>query len=179
VYRRPFIQVYTGLADGQPFDAAVQAGGRRLQSIAATDVQLAKTHASQAALAQMDRVVGYRRVLTGAKSCGLCIVAASQRYHKAKLLPIHPGCDCAVAPLGPDEAAAQVIDPEMLGAAHEAIADRFGKWDSGARVIPGVTGPSGKPLQYRDVLITHQHGEIGPVLAVRGQHFDGPHDIAP
>jgi hypothetical protein len=31
---------------------------------------------------------------------------------------------------------------------------------------------------YRDLIVTHHHGELGPVLAVRGQHFDGPGSIA-
>jgi hypothetical protein len=29
------------------------------------------------------------------------------------------------------------------------------------------------------VLITHQHGELGPVLAVKGQPFTGPQDLGP
>src|SRR5207248_3811639 len=99
VYRRPFTQVYTDLSQGKSLDAAVQAGGRRLQNIAATDLQLAKTHASQQVLSGDHRVVGYRRVLSGDKSCGLCIVASTQRYRKGDLLPIHPGCSCSVAPL--------------------------------------------------------------------------------
>jgi hypothetical protein len=178
VYRRPFVQVYTELADGKSLDAAAAAGGRRLQVIAATDVQLAKTHAAQATLGQMDEVAGYRRVLTGTESCGLCIVAATQRYHKEDLAAIHPGCDCEVAPLKPGEDIGQVISPTMLSDAHEAIFQRFGKFSSAAREIGSkVIGPDGKPLLYKDVLIVHQHGEIGPVLGVRGHHFDGPHDI--
>lgn len=178
VYRRPFVQVYTALSEGKSLDAAAAAGGRRLQVIAATDVQLAKTHAAHAAMGQMDEVAGYRRVLTGTESCGLCIVAATQRYHKEDLAAIHPGCDCGVAPLKPGEDIGQVIAPNMLSDAHEAIFQRFGKFSAGAREIgTKVIGPDGKPLLYRDVLIVHQHGEIGPVLAVRGQHFDGPSDI--
>ena len=50
VYRRPFSQVYTDLSQGKSLDAAVQAGGRRLQTIAATDLQLAKTHTAQQVL---------------------------------------------------------------------------------------------------------------------------------
>ena len=31
--------------------------------------------------------------------------------------------------------------------------------------------------QYRRLIVTQQHGEIGPVLAVRGHAFTGPADI--
>lgn len=177
VYGRPFREVQRILADGKPPEVAVAAGARRLQSIAATDVQLAKTHASQAAMSAMDGVDGYRRVLEGAYNCGLCIIASTQRYHKKALMEIHPGCDCGVAPLLPGEAIGQVIEPGRLAAAHAAIADRFGKSSAAARGIAGEIGPKGKPLLYQDVLISHQHGEIGPVLGVRGQNFTGPADI--
>lgn len=178
VYTRPIVVVRTALADGKTLDQAVSAGAQRLNIIAATDVQLAKTHASQAALEQMPDVVGYRRVLTGPHSCGLCIVAATMRYHKADLAAIHPGCDCGVAPLAPGQDIGQLISPDMLDAAHQAIMDRFGKMSAAAREIgTGVIGPRGKPLLYRDVLITHEHGEIGPVLGIRGQKFTGPDDL--
>jgi hypothetical protein len=180
VYRRPFVQVWTDLSNGKPLDDAVARGGRRLATIAATDVQLAKTHAAQDAMADMDGVDGYRRVLTGDQSCGLCIVAATQRYHRKDLLPIHPGCDCTVAPLAPGEALGLAVEPDMLADAHAAILDRFGEENSGARTIGNLLVQRGKkvsPLLYRDVLVSHEHGEIGPVLAVRGQVFTGPDGI--
>jgi hypothetical protein len=60
-----------------------------------------------------------------------------------------------------------VIEPERLESVHERIEERFGVSDAGAR----------DPIDYRDALIVHEHGEIGPVLAVRGQKFTGPNDI--
>jgi hypothetical protein len=178
VYARPFVVVRRALADGKDLDQAVAAGGQRLNIIAATDVQLSKTHASQAVLSQMPDVDGYRRVLKGSASCGLCIVAATQRYHKEDLAAIHPGCDCGVAPLKAGQDIGQVISPTMLKDAHAAIQERFGKSSAGAREVgTGIIGPDGKPLLYKDVLITHEHGEIGPVLGVRGQKFTGPDDL--
>jgi hypothetical protein len=179
VYLRPFVQVWTDLSHGKSLDDAVASGGARLANIAATDVQLAKTHAAQDVLLDMDEVDGYRRVLNGTKNCGLCIVAATQRYHRGDLLPIHPGCDCTVAPLKPGEALGRIVDPDMLDAVHAAIAEKFGKKaaDAGARQIGNLIGPNGKPLLYRDVIISHDHGEIGPVLGVRGQKFTGPDDL--
>lgn len=92
VYRRPYEQLWTALADGKSLPDAVAVGQRRAISLASTDLQLAKTRASQIALIDDRRVVGYRRVLVGAHSCGMCVVASSVRYHKSNLMPIHPGC---------------------------------------------------------------------------------------
>ncbi|GAA0632216.1 hypothetical protein GCM10010174_61540 [Kutzneria viridogrisea] len=177
VYTRPFVQVRTALSQGRSLDAAAQAGGRRLQVIAATDVQLAKTHASRATVSEMDGVTAYRRVLVGTASCGLCIVASTQRYHKGQLMDIHPGCDCEVEPIHGTEDPGQIIDAESLAGAHAAIRERFGTVNWGAREIGDELRSDGEPLLYKDVLISHEHGEIGPVIAVRGQHFTGPSDI--
>jgi hypothetical protein len=166
LYQRPFTQVYTDLSQGVPYPQAVDRGRARLVSLAETDVQLAKTHTAQRALDQQDEVEFYRRVLTGSTSCGLCVIASTQRYHAADLLPIHPGCDCAVAPILGGQDPGQVIDQALLDAAHAAIAERFGRFDAG-----------GRKLDYRKVLVTHEHGEIGPVLAVAGHRFTGPDDI--
>jgi hypothetical protein len=92
VYRRPYVQVWTNLAQGEAFPDAVVAGAQRAQSLAATDLQLAKTMASQTALRDDSRVTGYRRVLVGAQSCALCVLASTRWYSRGDLLPIHPGC---------------------------------------------------------------------------------------
>ena len=92
VYRRPYEQLWYDLSQGKSLTDAVEAGQRRALSLASTDVQLAKTRASQIALSDDRRVVGYRRVLVGTHSCGMCVVASSVRYHKSNLMPIHPGC---------------------------------------------------------------------------------------
>lgn len=169
-YARPFHDVWTALHDGKPLTEAVQTGRDRLENLAATDLQLAKTHSARQVMSGDRRIVGYRRVLEGAYSCGLCVVASTQRYHKADLMPIHPGCDCSVAPIVGDKDPGLVIDEQRLAGAHQAIADRFGKAEAGARA-------AGTVPNYRDVLVTHEHGEIGPVLAVRSQHWTGPSDL--
>jgi hypothetical protein len=171
VYRRPAITLYKALADGTPFADAVELGRQRAVDIASTDLQLAKTTAAQASLSHDKRVVGYRRVLEGGKSCGLCLVASTQRYHRAQLMPIHPGCDCGISPIYATKDPGQVIDPQRLESVHVEIADRFGQFDAGGRTIPGQAG------QYRDELIVHTHGEIGPVLGVRRQVFTSPADL--
>lgn len=190
VYRRPFLTTWTALAKGVPFDRAAQAGRARASSLVATDLQLAKRDASQARLAKEKRVVGYRRVLVGSKSCGLCALAASQRYRKAKLMPVHPGCNCAVAPIVGDQDPGHIIDThavrdldaleagdvqtlDTLDPLHAAISERFGGWSSGGRTFTH----QGRELDYRDLVVEHEHGELGPVLARKGDHFTGPDDI--
>lgn len=189
VYRRPYVQVWTDLAQGKDFPAAVAAGGRRAQSLAATDLQMAKTRAAEWVIRDDRRVVGYRRVLVGAHSCGMCIVASSVRYHKSDLMPIHPGCDCAVAPImghsdpgrtidsailteGAQEQAAgkqgmkffdhnDVIEVgDLLESAHQAVADAFGQRATDARAI-----------DYRKVIMVREHGELGPTLTVADHLF--------
>lgn len=166
VYQRPYRSVWMALGDGKPLDEAVQAGEDRLTSIAATDVQLAKTRTAQAVLSHAERVVGYRRVPEGAQTCGLCLIAATQRYHSGELLPIHSGCDCGVEPIVGTRDPGRTIDEAGLAAVHRAIADRIGK-----------SAADGRQVDYRKYLIVHQHGEIGPVLAVRGQAFTSEADL--
>lgn len=46
------------------------------------------------------------------------------------------------------------------------LGNKVGKWSSKGYA------------DYSDVLVVHEHGEIGPVLGFRGDHFTGPSDIA-
>lgn len=178
VYGRPFDVVWRELAKnkGQPnyVENAIKAGLDHAVQLALTDMQLSKTQTSRQVMSDDTKVVGYRRVLEGSHSCGLCIVAATLRYHKSDLLPIHPACDCSVAEIFGTEDPGKSFGVGQLGDVHDRIAERFGESDASARTIPGTEG-----LQYRDVLITHEHGELGPILAVRGQNFTGPADLEP
>lgn len=183
VYGRPFHLVWRRLDELKPLDAgkieqAIDSGLNRAVQTAVTDVQLAKQQTSQRVLATNDRVVGYRRVLEGPHSCALCVIASTVRYHKEDLLPLHPACDCSVLPLLGDHDPGRTIDDELLSAAHATVADKFGADSTAARDIRGAFKDNGDSLLYRDVLITHLHGELGPILGIRGQDFTGPSDIA-
>ena len=160
VYARPFVTVRTELSNDKALDAAVSIATQRIEKMVASDMQLAKTHTARAVFSNTDAVQAYERTLTGSKNCALCYIASTQRYYKEDLMPIHPGCDCGVAPIV--DTGEHVIYPERLKATHEAVADRLGTSDSG-----------GRAADYRKQLIVHEHGELGPVLAVRGQHFAG------
>lgn len=163
VYRRPAVTVYTALSKGRSVEFAGRMGLTRALSIVATDVQLAKTHTAR--ISQQARGVRYfTRVLSGGKNCALCVIASTQRYHVGDLAPIHPGCNCDVADAVADADPGQVIDPDLLDEAHRAVAEATGR----------SVDFSGRDVDYRKLVVVHDHGEIGPVLALAGQHFDGP-----
>lgn len=157
VYHRPVATARTLEADGLPRSEALRRGQQRAQTLAATDLQLASTHTSRAVLeAAGARVWGYRRILSGSKVCGMCVVASTQRYHREDLMPIHPGCKCDVAPIVGDEDPGRVINQDLLDSAHQAVAERFGISNRAAR-------------GYNDVLLkVFNHGEYGPTLARAG-----------
>lgn len=99
VYRRTGPTVWTALSRGVPLTVAAGYGLTRALSMGATDLQLAKTHASRHVLASKGHVAGYRRVLSGGDTCSYCAGAAGRTYGREDLLPIHPGCSCSVIPV--------------------------------------------------------------------------------
>jgi hypothetical protein len=165
VYSRGFLATRFELSKGKALDAAVNIGASRIYNIARTDMQLSKTNTGLFVRGNNSNITGYSRILSGAENCALCYVASTQRYTLGDLLPIHPGCDCGEMPIYGNTDPGQVIDEANLEATHEAVASRFGR-----------AARDGREIDYRQIMI-HQHGEIGPVLTVRGQHFTGPSDI--
>jgi hypothetical protein len=161
VYSRPMIQARTLLAQKLPYAEAMQGAGRRAELLAATDVQSARLYGAQAIMATEPRIVGYRRKLTGTHSCGLCVVASTRRYHKADLMPRHPGCDCTPTPIIGTEDPGEVLNRPLLDQMHAAIAERFG---------PEAVTLSADSDAYRQLVTVYQHGEYGPTLAVAGDH---------
>lgn len=175
VYERPFHQVWRDLADGVDPDDAIARGLKNATTSALSDLQRTKVLSSHQVVSRDPEASWYERVLEGDYSCGLCIVASTQRYSKATLLPMHPGCDCGVA-VGYGSRTGQLNLPRLQDV-HQAIEDTFGKSSDAARNIPGRY-VNGRPIKYRDVLVVHEHGELGPVLRVRGHKFTGPTDLA-
>ena len=159
IWSRPFKSMWTSLSKGNDISDALEAGARRAVDLARTDVQLARRGAGLQARSSNDRIVGYIRTLSGAENCALCYVASTQRYKKKDLLPIHPGCDCGEMPIYGKDDPGQVIDDIRLEATHDAVETRFGIQDRGAR----------EP-DYRKIKI-QDHGELGPVLTVKGDKF--------
>ena len=172
VYRRPFVQMRMALAKNPgDFTAALNTGTLTARSLARTEVQLSRRKVSLFARKYNKNVVGYLRTLTGMESCALCYVASSQRYHKGDLLPIHPGCDCGEMPIYGDSDPGQIIDKQLLEKSHEAVGERFG---SIARTARG----DGEKLPDYNKIMVEDHGEMGPMLSVKGQAFTGPNDLS-
>jgi hypothetical protein len=171
-YARPFKEIWFQLSQDKDFAQAVGIGEQRAMSMIATDLQLARTHSARYALTRSGPalgIVGYRRIITSAKACQLCQIASTQRYHIAELMPIHNNCSCGVAPINAEKDPGQRIDKAFIHPDAEA-SDASGKFapyyaHPGSVIFPG--------LEVR------QHGEIGPVLTVKGQAFRGPDDIPP
>lgn len=165
VYRRPFVQTWTALSAGKGFAEALGEGRNRLLSITETDLQLARRQSARGAL-RRGGVQFYRRRLGSGKNCALCTIASTQRYRVADLMPIHPGCHCRPEPIAGKRDPGQIIDRALLEEAHDAIAAAGESVDRG-----------GRAPDYRDLIITRQHGELGPLLAVRRHDFTGPRDV--
>ncbi|HEX5525159.1 MAG TPA: hypothetical protein VFX53_17070 [Pedococcus sp.] len=175
VYQRPYHQVWTDLAAGTPLDEAVDKAERRVLTIANTDLQLAKTHTAKEVFDGDKAITYYRRIPQGPHTCAMCLIVSTRRYHKKDLAAIHPNCDCGIEQVYADVDPGPVLDEDFLNAIHDAIERDLGKdyvADSGKA---GSTAK--RELNYRDIIITHQHGEIGPVLGVRAHKFTGPDGI--
>ncbi|MCL2089854.1 MAG: hypothetical protein FWH11_01280 [Micrococcales bacterium] len=170
-YRRPAVQMRYDLSRGQTLQAALAASLVRLASLVATDLQLANVHQARRSLASWQG--GYRRTLSGASACALCVIASTQRYRRAELMPIHPGCSCGVEPLRPGGPDGQVLDAATLERLHRQVEAATGGHDRSGRDLGLGTGKD-----YRELVVTHQHGDIGPVLGWRRQAFTSAADLA-
>lgn len=176
VYHRAGKQLWRALSNGEPIAEAVKQGHDRAVEAAATDLQRSKLLTDRAVARRDPERTGTRRVLEGAYSCGLCVLAATQRYSKLDLLPLHPACDCSAEPLyGVHKD--QVLEPEMLEELHRRAEAFFGLQPGQGRGVTAGSHGEHREIDYRDIVVIHEHGELGPVLARRGQAFTGPNDI--
>lgn len=166
VYKRAGVTVWTALKNGASLDDAAGQGRDRAGVMAATDFQLASTNAAQFVTSQSPEIIGYRRVLGGDDSCALCVIASTNFYHDGDLMPIHDRCSCSVEPvMGSRSNDEPPDDPtDAIASAADDIAARLGS-------------DSTDIADLQALVIVHDHGEIGPTLAVRGQSFTGPDDI--
>jgi len=166
VYERPYVQLWSGLKQGRPFETALSEAERRATVLADTDLQMARVHASRLAIQGQSGAAGWKRVPTGERNCLLCLVASTQRYRRGDLAAIHPQCHCIVEPLPGSRDPGQIIDPTLLEAVHKAVENAGFKADRG-----------GRAPDYRHLIVTNDHGELGPVIGLRGQRFTGPDDL--
>lgn len=141
---------------------AVERATDRARQLMETDTMLAARQAQVDSMLALG-VERYRRVLRPELSdegpCGLCVAASDRIYRIKDLLPIHGRCKCVTMLL------ADTIDP----------AAKLNREDL-QRLYGPAGGTAGEDLKRIRVQV-RQHGEMGPVLVVRGQRFTGPDDL--
>ena len=187
VYQRSIVTARTLVAKGAPPDQAKAAGRARAVGTAQTDINLTNKAEIERGGAQRPWVVGYRRVLTG-KSCAFCASASTQRYRSARLMPIHPRCDCDVAEIYGTADPGRVINRELLDELKAASRPTGTKYWEGPYVVDAdgtihakrvenlldddgkkLLGPNGQPLRRTVAgdpirVKTVAHSEMGPTL---------------
>lgn len=124
----------------------------RVETMAHTDISLAKRAEIDAIYKATPKVHGYRRVIhpelseTG-MSCGLCVVASNRVYKSGQLLPIHDLCNCETLPITSDNDPGRELNQDDLNAIYEAAGGNTAADLLKTRVI------------FKD------HGELGPIIS--------------
>ncbi len=144
VYRRPFVNVWSDLGNGKPWQEAVAGGRQRAIGNAAMDVQNAMRHTLVAVGGADDLILGFRRV-PNPDACPLCKLASGRRYRTHELLPIHTHCRCGI----------DVV----------TTANRDDFTGNRANDLALQVTPDGL------VAVTRVHGELGPLIVPGGDHF--------
>lgn len=148
LFQRTGSTIYFGLSQGKPLNMLVAKAGQRAISMARTNLQLSSTHSARIAMSDNQNIIGYRRVLSG-EVCEICELASEHKYNTEDLMPIHNNCTCGIAPIYGNSDPAKVIDSKVESSDNRA----------------------------EDGIEVHEHGEVGPVLAIKGQHFTGSDDV--
>ncbi|MFF1633965.1 hypothetical protein [Leifsonia sp. NPDC058248] len=146
VYRRPFVKVWTALADGDDWEDAVTMGGNVAQSSSLMDIALA----ARTALTLFGRqsggeIVAWRRVAEPG-CCDFCQSIDGAYTGPDEPQPLHNRCGCTADPV-----------------VRQSTAE-----ENSTFLTPGRT--------FGDASI-HEHGELGPVIGQKGDHFTGPSEI--
>jgi hypothetical protein len=171
VWDRPAGQGVFGYSQGETFEGAQQRVLERVADLAEADVMLAQRDEEQRVYGALERVVGYRRIihpeLSRSGTCGLCAVAATQRYHTDQLRDLHDGDHCDTAPIVGTEDPGQVLNSADLDQLYAAAGQ--------AAAIGGQQPAKGRSTATEDLLNVRitvgEHGEKGPVLIKQGDHF--------
>lgn len=174
VYTRPFRTVWTALSRGQGITRAVQLGAERLAKVAEMDMQASYAQANRLGMERLPAGAQpeyWRRRLYGAENCAMCVIAATNRYRRGDLNPIHPGCDCYVEPVfsGGEDPLTPEREAALLRRAQAAASE-----------LTGVTDLGGRKVDFRAITtnITAEHGEHAAPLLVRPlDRFTGPENI--
>lgn len=119
VYSRPFVNVWSALKDGRPWDQAVASGLARAAGSAELDVQLAMRGTAQEVQEAGEGIYGYQRV-ADADACEFCQAIDGAYLKFGDASPLHNNCGCGLEPL---------TEPHSLLAAYlpsgEAVEDAY------------------------------------------------------
>ncbi len=137
-----------------------------------TDIQQTRNRQARAAYTESSFEYTIRQ-LSGAENCALCVIASTQRYLAKDLQPMHPGCDCGQRGIRASQDPGQIIDPDLLELTHAAVEAKLGATDRSARLLTGENPIS----DFLDLIVTREHGELGPTLTWRADRFTGPNDL--
>lgn len=147
VYRRPFVETWTALKEGQLWEEAVKAGLDRAVALAETDTLMSMRDAARFNGMNDPGIYGWRRV-TNIGACDLCRVASTQRYHRSALMPIHDHCHCSVEPI--KEPTGRIADENLY------------------RTLDGEINEISKTRKRARIA---EHGELGPVITDANHSF--------
>jgi hypothetical protein len=121
VYARPFVNLWSALKDGRPFEDGINSGFERATSTAEMDVQLSSRATFQAVQNEDDGIYGYQRV-ADAGACDFCEEVDGAYVKDADASPLHNRCGCGLEPLtAPHPRAAFLPSGESV---HDAFAIR-------------------------------------------------------
>lgn len=164
VYSRPAAEYRDVFSMTGDQEAAVQAAVARFRRLVEDDIMLAQRDGEHETMVQAG-IERYRRIIhpelsESRTTCGLCIAASQRIYRIQELRPVHGHCNCSSAPLaaGYDPQEANEVD---LKAVYAAAGDS-----------------TNKDQLKRTRFAVNEHGELGPVLTVKGQKFRGRDDLA-
>jgi len=163
VYGRPAHQFIYELSQGATVDDASAAAADRLEDIVQQDLAVVDRDESQRIYEENPVIVGYRRVIhpelaKDGMSCGLCIVASDQWYGSDDLMPIHDHCHCLPMPIVQGDDPGKQLNRDDLDKLYAAAGGTFGE-------------------QLKEVRVSvNEHGELGPVLVKKGNHFRTPEE---
>lgn len=161
VYKRPAAQYrYLISTDVDPAKAAA-AAIQRGATIAVTDTDLA--FRGQTAQFMAARDMSWRRVVrpetAAGVTCGMCVHSAGAVHDPSTPMALHPRCACGVLPvIGENDPAAAMNNTDLTGLYNQVGNDEADK----LRAV---------------IAVTHQHGELGALLGVEGQHWRSPSDV--
>lgn len=151
VYARAVREARIAYSRSDLVELAVSVGMQRLTGAVDTDLQLAATHTSRAAMVNAG-VELFRRATRG-DSCDLCKQASQKTYRSDELAAIHTHCHCIIVPAA--KLPSRLAQPGPVGDPADS---------RGLRVIDN--DEIGPVLQYDD------HGQTGRAPSTRRRRED-------